>query len=198
MHDDVGQVTTVELEQGLTEVLVSPQDGGKLVAIFIRPKVNERAALTVAMISPESGVEGDRWVRDSFYKRDDGRSDPRCQVSLMNARLLKQIAGEEENMCLAGNNLIVDLDLGEKNLPVGSRLAIGPEVVLEISDLPHTGCSKFANRYGAEARTFVNSERGKALHLRGRYARVIRGGLVRVGDSVSKRAVEHVERNQKR
>lgn len=187
MHDDICHITAVELEQGLSEVVASPGDAGKLVAIVVRPGVNKREALTEARISPESGVEGDRWVRNSFYKLDDGSSDPRCQVSLMNARLLRQIAGDDEGMCLAGDNLIVDLDLSELNLPAGSQLAIGSEVVLEISDLPHTGCSKFAQRYGTEARAYVNSERGKALHLRGRYARVIRGGTVRMGDSASKR-----------
>ena len=62
----------------------------------------------------------------------------------MNARILRQIAGDEDAMCLAGDNLIVDLDLSEANLPAGSQLAIGSEVVIEITDLTHTGCSKFA------------------------------------------------------
>ena len=190
MNDAIHHLSAVELEQGLSEVEASPCESGTLISIVVRPKVNERETLAAAKVSPEGGIEGDRWVRDSFYKLDDGRSDPRCQVSLMNARLLRQIAGDGEGMCLAGDNLIVDFDLGEKNLPAGSQLAVGKDVVLEISDLPHTGCSKFAQRYGTEARAHVNSERGKALHLRGRYARVIRGGDVRIGDSITKSATE--------
>lgn len=186
MHDSVLHRSAVELEQGLDEVLASPTDVGKLVAIFVRPRVDEREALQSARISADGGIEGDRWIRDSFYKLDDGSSDPRCQVSLMNARLLRQIASGDEQMCLAGNNLIVDLDLSEENLPTGSRLAVGAQVVLEISDLPHTGCSKFAKRYGGDARSYVNAKRQKDLHLRGRYARVLQGGAVQVGDSVSK------------
>ena len=89
-------------------------------------------------------------------------------------------------MCLAGDNLIVDLDLSEANLPAGSQLAIGDEVVLEISDLSHTGCSKLESRYGKDARAFMNNARGKALHLRGRYARIVAGGAVNVGDAVRK------------
>ena len=89
-------------------------------------------------------------------------------------------------MCLAGDNLIVDLDLSETNLPMGSQLAIGPEVVVEISDLSHTGCSKFAGRYGPEAREFTNDARGKSLHLRGRYARVVHGGIISIGETVRK------------
>jgi MOSC domain-containing protein YiiM len=105
----------------------------------------------------------------------------------MNARILRLIAGQEEAICLAGDNLIVDLDLSEDNLPTGSRLAIG-DVVLEISDVSHTGCAKFSSRYGQEARQFVNSPRGKQLHLRGRYAKIVAGGTIHVGDVVRKRA----------
>lgn len=190
MHDSVLHRTEVELEQGLDEVLASPADAGKLVAIFVRPRVNAREALQSARVTADGGIEGDRWIRDSYYKLEDGSSDPRCQVSLMNARLLRQIAGGDEQMGLAGDNLIVDLDLSEENLPTGSRLAVGADVVLEISDLPHTGCSKFAKRYGTAARSFVNTKRGKHLHLRGRYARVLQGGEVRVRDSIVKRPVD--------
>jgi hypothetical protein len=186
MHSTDEHRTTVELEQSLPEVLASPSDAGKLVAIFVRPATNERRALEVAELSPERGIEGDRWVVDSFYRLADRSSDPRCQVSVMNARYLRQIAGQEDAMCLAGDNLIVDLDLSEANIPAGSRVAIGPEVVLEFSDLAHTGCSKFAARYGHEARAFTNSPRGKQLNLRGRYARIVRGGTVRAGDDVLK------------
>lgn len=186
MQDVTQHLSAVELEQGLSDVIASPGNGGTLIAIVVRPQVNERTALMQAHVSLDGGIEGDRWVRDSFYKLDDGSSDPRCQVSLMNARVLRQVAGDNERMCLAGDNLIVDFDLSERNLPAGSQVAVGSSVVLEISDLPHTGCSKFAQRYGADARTHVNSEHGKALHLRGRYARVIQGGTVRIGDAVSK------------
>jgi len=101
---------------------------------------------------------------------------------------LRQVASDDDDMCLAGDNLIVDLDLSDANLPAGSHVTIGLEVVLEISDLKHTGCSKFARRYGPDAKTFANNEQGTALHLRGRYARIVRGGIVRVGDEVRKYA----------
>jgi MOSC domain-containing protein YiiM len=71
------------------------------------------------------------------------------QVSLMNARILRLIAQTDERMRLAGDNLIVDLDLSEENLPVGQKLSIG-ETVLQITDVPHTGCGKFAERFGLE------------------------------------------------
>lgn len=186
MHTAPHHRSALELEQGLLNVLASPRDAGRLEAIAVRPAANDRRALTTARLTPEGGVDGDRWVRDSYYRLEDGRSDPRCQVSLMNARFLRQIAGNEDALCLAGDNLIVDLDLSEVNLRAGSQLAIGDQVVLEISDLPHTGCEKFASRYGHDVRSFTNNACGKSLHLRGRYARVVVGGTITVGQIVRK------------
>jgi MOSC domain-containing protein YiiM len=186
MHNAAQQLSSLELEQGLAEVLASPRDAGRLEAIFVRPAKNERTALQIATLSPERGIDGDRWVNDSFHHANGG-SDPRSQVSLMNARFLRQIAGDADAMCLAGDNLIIDLDLSEENMPAGTQLTIGPVVVLEITDLKHTGCSKFQKRYGKEARDFANNERGTALHLRGRYARIITGGDIQVGDKITKR-----------
>jgi hypothetical protein len=185
-------LSTFELEKGLDDVLASPLDEGRLEAIVVRPASNERKSLPTAKLTPEGGIEGDRWVNDSFFKLPDGRSDPGNQLSLMNARILRQIATDDEAMCLAGDNLIVDLMLSAENAPAGTRLAIGETVVVEISDLKHTGCAKFQSRYGPEARAFVNNDRGKELHLRGRYARVITGGTIAVGDSVRKLADKRV------
>jgi hypothetical protein len=172
----------------LADVLASPTDVGQLTAIFVRPAPNERRTLNSTTLTTEGGIDGDRWVHDSYYRLKDGSPDPRCQVSIMNDRFLRQVAGDADDMCLAGDNLIVDLDLSEANLPAGSQVRVGPEVIIEISDLKHTGCSKFAGRYGTEAKTFANNKQGTALHLRGRYARIIRGGQIRVGDKVEKHA----------
>src|SRR5262245_30389804 len=186
MHSAPTHLTALELEKGLSEVLASPQDEGRLESIVVRPASNERRRLRSANVSPESGLDGDRWATDSYYKLEDGGSDPRNQLSLMNARFLRQIAGEDDLMCLAGDNLIIDLDLSDENLPPGSRLAIGDTVVVELTELPHTGCSKFAGRYGDEARAFANDKARKSVHLRGRYARTVTGGTINVGDVVRK------------
>lgn len=190
MHGTALHLSAIELEEGIADVQASPRDTGRVDAIFVRPATNERRALAEAQLTPEGGIDGDRWVKDSYYRLKGGRSDPRCQVSLMNARFLRHIAGREDAMCLAGDNLIVDFDLSEDNLPAGTQLSIGPEVILEISDLAHTGCSKLARRYGTEAREFVNNKRGKLLHLRGRYARIVHGGDVHLGDVVGKLAAQ--------
>jgi hypothetical protein len=186
MKSAAEHVSAIELEQGLADVLASPTDQGRLRAIFVRPAANERRSLETATLTPEGGIDGDRWATDGYYVMKDGRRNRRAQVTLINGQFLRQIAGADDAMCLAGDNLIVDFDLSEANMRAGSRLAIGPQVVIEISDLPHTGCNKFAARFGQEARDFANNERGKMLHLRGLHAQIICGGTIRVGDSVCK------------
>ena len=92
------------------------------------------------------------------------------------------MAQDRSRWHLAGDQLYVDLDLSEANLPPGTRLSIG-SAVIEVTAEPHTGCSKFVERFGLDAMKFVNSRERKDLHLRGINARVVRPGVLRVGDS---------------
>jgi MOSC domain-containing protein YiiM len=103
----------------------------------------------------------------------------------MNTRILALVAGATERWPLAGDNLLVDLDLSETNLPAGQRLRIG-HAVIEITAQPHTGCAKFSRRFGADALKFVNSPEGRLLRFRGAYARVVQAGLIRVGERIEK------------
>lgn len=175
------------LEDGLDDILASPKDSGRLETIILRPAENERRAVDSARLTPERGIEGDRWATDHWQKLPNGWPDPVSQISLMNVRILRLIAGSEDAIHLAGDNLIVDLDLSEKNLPAGSHLQIGKDVVLELTTQPHTGCKKFSSRYGQAALQFVNGPQGKPLNFRGRYARVVQSGIILVGDSAVKR-----------
>jgi MOSC domain-containing protein YiiM len=58
--------------------------------------------------------------------------------------------------------------------------------VLEISAKPHTGCTKFVERFGRLAMRFVNSPIGRELRLRGVNCRVVVSGVVRLGDTITK------------
>jgi MOSC domain-containing protein YiiM len=107
------------------------------------------------------------------------------QLNLMNVRVVEAVAGKMKRWPLAGDQLFVDLDLSQANLPAGTQLSIG-EAVIEITPQPHTGCNKFAARFGVDALRFVNSQEGRVLGLRGVNARVIQSGCVRVGDPVRK------------
>jgi MOSC domain-containing protein YiiM len=172
-------ITTEQLGAGLDEVRAAPSDGGVVELIVRRPAVDEREVLEEAELDVEAGLVGDRW--GSYGKRPNLKT----QLTLMNVRAAALVAGERERWALAGDQLYVDLDLSPANLPPGTRLAIGTAIV-EVSDIPHLGCSKFTARFGEEAREFVNSEVGVSLNLRGINTQVIRGGTVRRGDVVRK------------
>ena len=104
----------------------------------------------------------------------------------MSARAAELVsAGQRQRWALAGDQLYVDLDLSEANLPTGTRLAVGSAVV-ELTPPPHTGCKKFVQRFGLDAMRFVNSPEGRSLRLRGANARVVERGLVRPGDEIRK------------
>ena len=129
---------------------------------------------------------GDTWNQRSSSRTADGGPHPDMQLNLINARLSALIAdGTLEHRTLAGDQLHVDLDLSEANLPPGTRLGIGGAVI-EITDQPHTGCAKFAERFGKEALRFVNVGPGKELRLRGINAKVVQPGPIAAGDTIKK------------
>ena len=102
----------------------------------------------------------------------------------MSSRVVDLLAGSDrEAWALAGDQLYVDLDLSQENLPAGTRLAIG-SALIEITGPPHTGCAKFSARFGSEALRWVNTPVGRALRLRGVHARVVEPATIRRGDTV--------------
>lgn len=174
--------TTAELEGFLDAILAAPKDAGPVMMIVRRPDEDQREVIPVAELTTDQGLVGDSWIR-----RVDEKGMPRmaAQLTLMNARVADAVAVTEDRWPLAGDQIYVDMDLSIENLPPGSRLRVG-EATVEISHAPHTGCAKFAARFGREALRFVNVGSGPENRFRGVNAFVVEDGKVSVGDEITK------------
>lgn len=178
-------MTLTDLETQLANASPSPQTTGHLHLIVTRPTENERRVVEKATLDTIAGLIGDNWYTRGSRHTADGRAHPDMQITLMNSRVIQAIAGDRERWPLAGDQLFVDLDLGEDNLPPGTRLAVGT-ALLEITTVPHNGCAKFTERYGPAAIRFVNSPEGRRRRRRGVYAKVIQSGTITTGDTITK------------
>ena len=168
-----------ELESGLDEIRRSPKNEGRLEMIVRRPVKGQREILDEGQLTLDEGLAGDGGKNYSPH--------PDMQINIINARASALVAGDKDRWALAGDQLYIDMDLSEANVPPGTQLELG-SAVIEITAPPHTGCSKFAARFGFDAVKFVNSKLGRNLHFRGLDARGIRPGLIRAGDVVRKAA----------
>jgi MOSC domain-containing protein YiiM len=155
----------------------SPRDAGRLERIVVRPAHGERRAPDEARVTVEGGLEGDRWAADPARR-------PGNQVSLINVHVARAVAdGDEARAVLTGDNLHVDLDLSERNLPTGTLLTVG-DAVLEVTAEPHRPCKHFHQRFGATNVKRVVRGNRTGLRTRGVLARVVVPGVLRVGATI--------------
>jgi hypothetical protein len=181
----VKHLTMQELEAALDHLREAPKDHGVVQLIVRRPRTDEREVLELAELDPVKGLIGDSWCFRPSSKTPDRSPHPEMQINIMNSRVTALVAQEMERWPLAGDQLYIDMDLSKENLPGGTQLEIG-SAVLEVSPLPHTGCTKFVARFGVDAMKFVNSPVGKQLCLRGINARIVKGGVIRIGETARK------------
>jgi hypothetical protein len=181
----VRHLTLDELKAGLPHIESSPKDRGALRLIVRRPRISAREVVDEAQLDVIEGVVGDTWKARSSSRTGDGSAHPDMQLNIMNARVIALLAQSEDRWPLAGDQLFLELDLTPDNLPAGTRLALG-SAIIEVTPQPHTGCGKFADRFGGDATKFVNSKEGRRLNLRGINAKVVRSGTIRVGDVATK------------
>jgi MOSC domain-containing protein YiiM len=172
-------LTADQLALGLPEIVSSPQDDGVVEMLVVRPEENKRLTPVAVEVSSIQGIQGDHWSKGKY------REMPDIQIAIINSRLLDLVSGDRRRWSLAGDNIVADLDLSQSNLVPGQKLRAG-SAVLEITEVPHEGCNKFAARFGAAALRFVNVGPGKEHRLRGIYARVVQDGTISVGDRIRK------------
>lgn len=171
------------LQAGLADVRRSPTDQGTVELLVVRPAVDERIVADTVTADLEQGIVGDTWLERGNSRTADGAADPQAQITVMNSRAARLMAGSRERMPLAGDQVYLDLDLSIDNLPPGTVLDFG-EAALEVTAAPHTGCSKFAARFGVDALRLTADPDGRQLRLRGINARVVRPGVIRAGSTV--------------
>ncbi|MBM3818060.1 MAG: hypothetical protein FJW14_03425 [Acidimicrobiia bacterium] len=165
-----------DLEQRLLALPPAPREEGCVVCLISRGAPGERIVLDRAAMTPESGMPGDRWGRSS-------RPNPEAQLTVMQRDVAELIANGQP-LELFGDNLVLDLDLSNANLPTGSRLRAGG-VTLEVTPLPHNGCKKFRARFGLDALQLVSDTAIRHRNLRGVYMKVVEAGEIAPGDNVT-------------
>ena len=180
MQDQLDQVEQT-FDTQLGHIRAAPADDGRVEFIVRRPAEGIREILDEAHLDLDLGLVGDRWAA-----RDDRTPVyMTAQLTLINVRVLAAIEPDRDRWPLAGDQLYVDFDLSEDNLPAGTRLAIG-SAKIEVSETPHTGCAKFSARFGGDALRWINSPIGRAHRMRGLNARIVGAGVVRAGDTIRK------------
>jgi hypothetical protein len=172
-----------ELAVGLESVRMSPTDEGVVELLVVRPAVDARQTPAQVVLDVERGIVGDTWRERGSRRMPDGAADPEAQVTVMNSRAALLVAATPERMPLAGDQVYVDLDLSVDNLPAGTVLDFG-DAALEVTAAPHTGCAKFSARFGVDALRLTATHEGRSLRLRGINTRVLRSGVIRMGDVV--------------
>ncbi len=177
--------TLDELKTAIPNILASPSDRGEVEMITRRPRVGQREILDIAELDEEHGSLGDSWEQRGSSKTSDGSANPDAQLTIINSRLVNAVAGSKSRWQLAGDQLIIDIDLSHDNLPPGSRLSIGSAIV-ELTAEPHTGCVKFASRFGNAALRFVSGPEAMHQRRRGANAKIVKSGTIRLGDVATK------------
>jgi MOSC domain-containing protein YiiM len=170
------QLALVTLEERFRALPAPPRERGRVALVVIRPDAGQRSLPSRVRLTVAGGVEGDRWV----LKPD---ANIESQVTLIRADVARLVAVDQP-VELCGDNLHVDLDLSEENLPAGTRLEIG-SALCEVTPKPHTGCGKFMGRFGADALAFTKAPEHAGKRLRGMHVRVLREGEVSPGDPVT-------------
>ena len=164
----------------------APVAFGQVDLLINRPSEGVHVPVAQLTLDRAAGIVGDRWSTTAWKTLADGAPDPRIQVSLTNTKVMRCFTGPAPNAVHGcGDNLYVDFNLTEAQLPVGTRLKVG-SAVLEVSDVVNDACGKFAQRFGADALKWVRSPENAPLRLRGIFCTIVASGQVSLGDRIER------------
>lgn len=181
--DPTTQRALDDLQGALDAMTPSPRERGRVALLNARGPDEGRQDVPSATLTPADGLPEDRWTADRATgeeKYGDDYAD--MQLATMEIGVAELIANGQP-LGLFGDNLFLELDLSDANLPHGSRLRVG-NALLEVTPFPHNGCHKFRDRFGADALRLVSDKSLRPRNLRGIYLKVIEEGKVSVGDQV--------------
>ena len=163
------------LEARLQSAPPAPADVGRVRLLVTRQGGGVRETRDRVSMTPETGMPGDAWGRQR-------RPSPEAQLAVMQFDVADLIANGQP-LTLFGDQMFLELDLSEANLPAGTVLRAG-SATLEVTPMPHNGCRKFRARFGDGALRLVSMRELRHRNLRGIYLRVIEAGDIAVGDPI--------------
>jgi MOSC domain-containing protein YiiM len=163
------------LREALSALPPAPTDEGLVDLLVLRPTRGERRVPDSLHLTPEGGIEGDRWGQRSPQDRSR-------QVSAIRADVARVLAGSAP-LEASGDNLLLQFDLSTHNLPPGSVLEIGT-ARLRITEEAHMPCGLFSQRLGPEAKAITLDAEFQSWRLRGILLEVLSAGVICVGDTV--------------
>ena len=153
----------------------APAEIGRVRMLVTRHRGGVRNTLERVSVTPDTGMPGDAWGRQR-------RPSPDAQLAVMQFDVAGLIANGQP-LTLFGDQMFLELDMSEANLPPGTVLRAGT-ATLQVTPMPHNGCRKFRARFGDGALRFVSNRELRHLNLRGVYLRVIAAGDIAVDDEV--------------
>ncbi len=177
--------TRAELDAQIAYIAAAPKEGAAVSMLCWRPARGERRFVDALSLTVADGIAGDRWKTEPWLRNPDGTPHRGIQVCILQQRVLDLVWTERETIPHPGDTFIVDMDLCEANLPVGTELYLGT-ARLRVSDVVNDACAKWKVRYGTPAYDWVRDPANSAARLRGILCEITQDGVIRSGDRLTK------------
>ncbi len=185
MTEAAAQATRSELDRAVPYICAAPPDNAEIRMLCLRPGYGARQFVDAIAVTHDRGIPGERWETRPWLRLPDGSAHPGIQICILSQRVLDLVWRDRENVVHPGDTFVVDMNLGEDNLPAGQVLRAGT-ARLQVSAVFNDACVKWKARYGAAAKDWVNAPDHTPLRLRGVLCSVVRDGTIRNGDRLVK------------